>query len=80
MPKLTDTSDLKQRILEESKEYVVYPPKNGEFTMKDFMGAHDDIGRETARRVLRQMERDGKIYSRDGITKNNKRCKVYGWK
>ena len=79
MPELTDTSDLKQRILEESKEYVMLPPKNGEFTKRDFMEAHDNMGREQARGILNRMERDGKIYSRDGI-KGNKRCNVYGWK
>lgn len=81
MPELTDDSDLKQRILEESKEYFVLPPQNGEFTRQDFMDAHDKMTRSISRRVLREMEKDGKIYVRDGVMRNGKnRCTIYGWR
>ena len=81
MPELTDTSDLKQRILEESKEYIVLPPQEGEFTIKDFIEAYgDDINYDRAFLVLKKMLKDGKIYKRVGMSPGTHgRCNIYGW-
>lgn len=78
MPELKDSLGLKQRILEESKEYVVQPVQEGEFTIKDFMQAHEDMSYDQARSILIKMAKDDKVYKRNGVSKNGI-CNVYGW-
>ena len=82
MPELTDSQSLKQRIIDESKEYVVLPPGENEFTIKDFMEAHgENMTEDRARLALEKMEKEGKIYSRKGLPKSRKgSCNVYGFR
>ena len=78
MPELKDSNSLKQRILEESKEYVVQPVQEGEFTIKFFAEVWD-LSYDQARDTLIRMEKDGKVYKRVGVNTNG-RCNVYGWR
>ena len=78
MPLLTDSNDLKKRILEESKGYVVLPPQEGEFTIQDFIDAYDEeISLYKAKLALDEMEKDGKVCKRDG---GSGRKVIYSWK
>ena len=81
MPELTDDNSLKRKILEESQGYFASPPREDEFTIRDFIEAHDEkISEDEARSALKRMVKDNKIYCRQGTLRKSKtRCNVYGW-
>ena len=71
MPELTDKESLKQRIVEESKVYLSDYQDPDEFTINDFMEANN-IGRDSATRVLNEMVNDGKLEKRGGGQRGKK--------
>jgi len=71
----TDISDLKERIIAESRQYLRLPPGEDEFTIFDFM-EWNEIERDPARRALIAMEKDAKVSKRKGKI-NGGSCNVY---
>ena len=71
----TDISDLRERIIAESQQYLTPPAREDEFTIFDFM-EWNEIDREAARKVLIAMEKDAKVSKRKGKI-NGASCNVY---
>ena len=63
MPELTDSAELRERILKESKGYIREPKQSDEFTVGDFQEINS-TGREQSRDALKRMETDGKVEKR----------------
>jgi len=73
--RLEDNQSLKERIRQESKQYLNLPPGPDEFTRMEFQEANDiDVNKAFA--VLDKMVKDGKVTVRDG-NKDGSFCKVY---
>ena len=71
----TDISDLKERIIAESQQYIKQTPGEDEFTIYDFMEWHD-IEINSARLALKKMMAAGKVSMRKGKV-NGGSCNVY---
>jgi len=71
MPELAINDQLMQRIKRESKDYILRPPGEDEFTYEDYMAANETTY-DIARNALKRMEDDGIVECRDGISRNGK--------
>ena len=72
----TDISDLRERIVAESKQYLRAEPQEDEFTADDYMVWNNIKNRNVAYRALEAMELDGKITKRKGSAFGAS-CNVY---
>lgn len=79
MPELTDSNDLRQRILEEAKSRIPRPPTEDEVTARMLMDT-EGCTWQRARDTLADMEAEGIVTVRNNGVENGKSCKVYKYK
>jgi len=79
MPELTDSNELRQKILEEAKSRIPQPPGEDEVTARMLMDA-EGCTWQRARDTLQDMVEEGLATVRDNGVQNGKTCKVYKYK
>ena len=63
MPEITVPLDLKQKILQEARQYITTPKREGEFTVREFAETND-IEITNGQSILYRMIEDGAVTRR----------------